>query len=572
MIVSGRPQRGLNRAWSLYYLTQFNLNHKLKIGLRGEPVMNNIAEKSRKSERTCMISVRTGGAGTSSRLPFAVIVLSMALMVPFISLQGAASASLPTTTVQTIDVQGNASDCHVALDRLGIVHICYYDEDNGSLMYLTNAGGEWSTQTIAGPLLAGPVCAIATDPKGHAHVAYVGRYLNESPDLMYATNEDGSWSNRVIDAGYVSGQTSIAVDGRDNVHISYHTGGSYENDNLRYATNTGGSWSTEIVDTGQSGYYNAIAVGTDGTVHICSQSGIGGLPLKYSTNAGGSWSTQNIEDVVRMGGQCSIAVDVDGHPHILMSTSPSKGQVNLKHAVYAGGSWSTEVIELGGYVTGSSIAIDGRGVVHVCYRAFENNELVYATDANGSWSRQVVDGLGSSSPYASLTVEGNGSAHICYIASDSAGDHLKYAKIVDAQPSKQPSVPANPTNLTARTMNELVELSWSAPADDGGSIITGYMIYRGNDGGSMVSIATVNDTSYVDSAVKDGDTLYYKVVAVNGNGASAPTDTVAAHLASAPEKQTDGGSSPSVPIGIIGIAGLAAAALVAAFLLVRRKR
>ena len=512
----------------------------------------------------------------SSRLPYAVIVLSAVLMVPLFSLSGLAATSSTPIAIQTVGVQGNVSDCHIAVDRLGSVHICYFNEDDGSLMYATNAGGSWATQTVAGPGLAGPACSIAVDSHGNAHVAYVGRYQNESPDLMYATNAGGSWDNQIIDPGYVGGYTSIAVDGQDNVHISYHIGHDASNDDLMYATDSSGTWRTAIVDTGISGYYNAIALSKDGSVYICSYAGIGGMPLKCSTNAGGAWSTQNIEDSVQIGSYSSIAVDSQGRPHIALSTSSTFSQVNLKHAVYTGGSWSSEVVEAGGYVRDSSIGIDGLDVVHLCYRASASNQLMYATNANGSWSTQAVDSINPASYFASMAVEANGNAHLCYVSSDSTGDHLKYAKIGDAVTPAGSTAPANPTNLTATVAGGSIELSWNAPSDDGGSAITGYTIYRGNDSGSMVSIATVNGTSYMDSGVADGETLYYKVVAVNGNGVSAPTNTVTATVGSGPSSSIDGGNVvPSGTIGvlaIVGIVSLVAAAAVTAFLLTRGKR
>jgi hypothetical protein len=363
------------------------------------------------------------------------VVLSMVMFVPFISFQGAAEAEpQPMMTIETIEVSGNASECHIAVDLEGNVHICYLHE-NGSLMYVTNTGGEWTTQTMVGPGLAGRACSIAVDSEGGVHVSYVGADGEDYGDLMYATNEDGSWDNQVIDDGYIDGFTSIAVDAQDNIHISYHTGNSYENDNLRYATDKNGSWTTEVVDTGQAGYYSAIAVDAQSNVHIVSYAGIGGLPLRYSTNAGGSWSSQDIEESVWIGGQCSIAVDSQGHPHVAASTSDEISQVDLKHAVYSGSSWSSEAIELGGYVWDRSIAVDAQDAVHICYRAYADNDLRYMTNASGSWSTRTVEGLGSSTSHASMAVEAGGIAHMCYISTDSSGDHLKYVRIGDVQPS-----------------------------------------------------------------------------------------------------------------------------------------
>lgn len=359
----------------------------------------------------------------------AALLLSAVLFVPFISFQGASATASPSMTVQDVAVQANVSNCHLAVDAQGIVHISYYDEDAGSLMHATNAGGRWTTEVIAGKGLAGSANSIAVDSQGKVHMSYVGAERDGYGDLMYATDEGGSWSSIVVDDGYVTGYTSIAVDSLDHIHISYHTGHDYDNDSLKYATNAGGSWSVERVDTGMSGYYNAIAVDPQGNVHIISYAGVGGMPLKYSTNAGGSWSTQNMEDSVWIGSFCSIAADPMGRLHAAISTSDKISQVDLKSAVYSGSSWSSEAIGFGGYVWDRSIALDGKGAAHICYRDSAANELMYATDAGGTWSNMTIAALGSASAFASIAVDAEGAAHLCYIVSDDSGQHLRYAKI-----------------------------------------------------------------------------------------------------------------------------------------------
>lgn len=366
----------------------------------------------------------------------ATFLLSFALMVPFAFMQGAAADPLKIT-VEDVPVQGNASNCRIAVDADGNAHIIYFDEDSGSLMHTTNAGGSWTTETVAGQGLAGRASSIALDSRGAVHISYVGGEQDGYGDLMYATNEGGSWSSVLIDDGYVIGHTSIVVDPSDNVHISYHTGHDELNDSLKYATNAGGSWSVESVDTGISGYYNAICVDPSGTVHIVSYAGIGGMPLKYTTNAGGAWSTQNIEDTVWIGSFCSVAVDSAGRPHAAISTSDEISQVDLKDVVFSGGSWSSEAIEFGGYVWDRSIAIDGGDVAHICYRSSAANELMYATNAGGSWSTHRIDDLGSSTSHASIAVDDSGTAYISYISSDD-GERLRYAKVGS---SPAPSAP-----------------------------------------------------------------------------------------------------------------------------------
>ncbi|MDW5562426.1 MAG: hypothetical protein SA339_04295 [Methanomassiliicoccus sp.] len=364
-----------------------------------------------------------------ARYPLIVLLSFMVLAIPFVAIQGAAASPEATTSVQSVAVQGNVSGCHIAVDLNGNAHLCYFNEDDGKLMYATNAGGEWAIQTIADRGEAGRDCSIAVDSNGIAHVSFVGNINDGYGDLIYAAERNGSWESRVIDPGYVLGSTSIAIDPKDRVCISYHTGHEASNDDLMYATNADGKWSTEVVDTGISGYYNALAVDLNGNAHILSYAGIGGMPLKYSTNAGGSWSTQNVEDSVWIGSYCSIATDSLGRPHAAISTSDKIGQVDLKHVLLSESSWEPQAIESGGYVWSNSIAVDGNEAVHIAYRSATDGSLKYATNAGGEWTTRTIDNTAASSACASIAVDREGNVHMCYIATDASGDHLRYAEV-----------------------------------------------------------------------------------------------------------------------------------------------
>ena len=81
------------------------------------------------------------------------------------------------------------------------------------------------------------------------------------------------------------------------------------------------------------------------------------------------------------------------------------------------------------------------------------------------------------------------------------------------------TIPSAPQNLVARAGNRYVVLTWEAPADDGGSPIIGYKIYRGTSSGNVVLLTTVgNETRYNDTGLTNGQRYYYRVSAVNDVG------------------------------------------------------
>jgi hypothetical protein len=84
------------------------------------------------------------------------------------------------------------------------------------------------------------------------------------------------------------------------------------------------------------------------------------------------------------------------------------------------------------------------------------------------------------------------------------------------------TVPDAPTSLSAADGTNKVNLSWTAPASNGGLPITNYKIYRDTSANPTTLIDTIgNVISYEDTNVSNGTLYYYRVKAVNSVGDSA---------------------------------------------------
>ena len=117
------------------------------------------------------------------------------------------------------------------------------------------------------------------------------------------------------------------------------------------------------------------------------------------------------------------------------------------------------------------------------------------------------------------------------------------------------TVPLPPQNLKANIGNGYVNLTWTAPADDGGSAITEYKIYRN---GALIATVPASQLWYNDTNVVNGQTYTYYVTAVNSVGESEKSNEVQA---------TPSGSVPEfTPVGIIAVL-----LFVALVILMRRK-
>ena len=82
--------------------------------------------------------------------------------------------------------------------------------------------------------------------------------------------------------------------------------------------------------------------------------------------------------------------------------------------------------------------------------------------------------------------------------------------------------PGAPTGLTATADGQTrIDLSWTAPSDDGGATITGYKVEVSTNGSSWSNlVANTNSTSasYTHSGLTAGSARHYRVSAINSAG------------------------------------------------------
>jgi predicted phage tail protein len=102
------------------------------------------------------------------------------------------------------------------------------------------------------------------------------------------------------------------------------------------------------------------------------------------------------------------------------------------------------------------------------------------------------------------------------------------------------TVPTAPQTLTATAGNTQVVLTWTAPASDGGSAITGYRVYQGMTSGSEVLLATLAVVfTYTSTGLTNGQIYYFQVSAANAVGEGPRAAEVSSTPATAPsEPQT----------------------------------
>jgi len=101
------------------------------------------------------------------------------------------------------------------------------------------------------------------------------------------------------------------------------------------------------------------------------------------------------------------------------------------------------------------------------------------------------------------------------------------------------TIPTEPLNLQAIPGNAEVVLTWSAPATDGGSPVTNYVVYRGASSGGETRLTEIgNVLTYTDVGLVNGQTYYYQVTAKNVAGEGPPSNEASATPATVPGAPT----------------------------------
>jgi len=113
----------------------------------------------------------------------------------------------------------------------------------------------------------------------------------------------------------------------------------------------------------------------------------------------------------------------------------------------------------------------------------------------------------------------NGTHTISAVVTDIAGNVTTTPNVTVNVFNNPEQVPSPPTITAATPGNKLVSLTWSPPASQGASAITGYTLYRGTASGAETVYAIMgNQTSFQDSSVVNGQVYYYYLSAKNTQG------------------------------------------------------
>ena len=207
----------------------------------------------------------------------------------------------------------------------------------------------------------------------------------------------------------------------------------------------------------------------------------------------------------------SAVATAPGAPRSLSATASGTNRINL--------SWSAPASDGGSAITGYRIEVSPNG--------------------NSNWTDRVANTTGTNTSYAHTGLATGTTRHYRVSAINANGTGTP-SNVDDATTGTTGStVPGAPTRLTATASGSTrIDLSWSAPASNGGSAITGYRIEVSSDGGSSWSVRVANtrnaNTRYAHTGFAAGTTRHYRVSAINANGTGATSNVGNATTGSGP--------------------------------------
>ena len=229
-----------------------------------------------------------------------------------------------------------------------------------------------------------------------------------------------------------------------------------------------------------------------------------------------------------------------------------------------------------GAPTGLSATANGQTRIDLSWTAPASNggaaisgyKIEVSSDAGSTWSNLVANTASTATTYSQTTgLTAGTTRHYRVSAINSAG--TSGLSNVDSATTAAATAPGAPTGLSATANGQTrIDLSWTAPASDGGSPITGYKIEVSSDAGSIWTDLEANTgstgTTYSHTGLSAGTTRHYRVSAINLAGTSGVSNVDSATTGTnrAPEfpgtsvsrsvpENTSGGTNIGSPVAAI---------------------
>lgn len=536
--------------------------------------------------------------------PRAALLLAVPILLTCVAGAIAASWQLPATT---LSAEGRASDSpDVVIDASGVATAVWAPASGeaGAIQASRFVNGAWtSPQDISASGAESFYPVLAVDPTGVVTAVWTRR-AGAGYAVQAARYSGGAWS-AAVDLGPTGSSAtfpSVAVDPDGIVTAVWQreAGGSVVVESSRFA---GTAWTSPVsVGTGSTGLvaeaHPQVAVDGSGVATaVWQQTSAGQIVISASRFSGGAWSAPQSISPVGAG-------QFGWHPKLTAASSgavtviwyqTAMGGYEIRYARFTAGAWGASAVIPGSPDGGAAypeVATDSSGIVTaVWYRGSTGaNEVVASRFSSGAWSAvQQISVVGLDALMPTVAVDPSGSVmatwqqatgggeyfaaaarHIggtwdsAQVISPSGGNNryptvaldtkgnaaVAWGGYVDGVARVQAvqffTVPSPPRSATATPGDSSAEVTWTAPANDAGSPITGYEVTMSP--GGRTCTATAPTTRCAFTGLSNGTAYSFSITAANALGTSWASTATATPRVPASGGSGAGGGASTAPL------------------------
>lgn len=273
---------------------------------------------------------------------------------------------------------------------------------------------------------------IALDADGTPGVAWISERIGDG--FIAFASAAGNWEVETVAEGYFYGPIGVAFSPEGEPNIAYHDHQANEFDpqlgDLVLGVRDDGQWLIDVAeDEGHDGWDSTVVIGDDGVVHAA---GVDPAQfnrtegVEYYRNSGDDWEVTPIgSGPIPYQYNVGLALDPSGSPSI---TYYNDADQDLMFASLQDGSWTLErAVEEGNVGKYSSLAFTSEGRPAVSFfNQFSSTEgeILYAVKDDEGWAVETVGEITAFSEQnarrtSSLAFDSQGRAHLAF--SDTSG-------------------------------------------------------------------------------------------------------------------------------------------------------
>jgi len=335
------------------------------------------------------------------------------------------------------------SPSSVQVDDFGQVHVVFYDDFSGDLLYkMRGLDGAWTeTETVASDEISGEYIDTVIDTAGVLHVAYTEKDAYTRGLLYTQRSLAGSWLDPMVVDGFEPGEidigqyVSIDVDSWNLPSFGYFDadlGEPVVADStilgVAIYISADNNYMGDLLGIGYTGLYTSLAVDSDNNDHIAFYDPY----AEFGTDQEIQYSSFNLdldeihysERIDDAGQYISMAMRNDDVPCVAYQVSET---LDLKYGCFIDGSWALETLDSSGAVGAyASLAFNSEGEAFIAYYDQTHTRLMMAREyKDADWEIIEIDNDGNVGQAASIAVDIRDVAHISYY--DASARSLKYA-------------------------------------------------------------------------------------------------------------------------------------------------